>query len=110
MLTARKTAREVLPLVVIAWATLVILGGALEAVEGSGLSGDGAATGLGLCALSVAVVFGTGLVKRLRPGPATFVAEPRKRVPDLLALRRPAAYSIPPPGPPPLRLSQVLRT
>lgn len=112
MFATRKIAREVLPLVVIAWATFVILGGALKAVEKSGAPDEGAtvSSGLGLCAVTVAAVLGSGLVKRVRPAPRTFVSKPLGNVSGLFSPRRPAAYTLPPPGPPPLQLSQVLRT
>lgn len=112
MFTMREIAREVLPLVVIAWATFVILGGALKAVEKSGSPDEGAAVsaGLGLCAVSVAAVLSTGLAKRVRPALRSFVPKPLESAASLFQARRPAAYTEPPPGPPPLQLSQVLRT
>lgn len=112
MFSTRKIAREILPLVVIAWATFVILGGAMKAVE-TGFPEGGAATGasLGLCAVSVAAVFGTGLVKRVRPAMRRlFIAEHRGKSAEFFAPPRPMAYMKPPPGLHPLRVSQVLRT
>lgn len=112
MFVTSKIARELLPLVVIAWATFVILGGALKAVEESGSPDESAAmsAGLGLCAVTVAAVFGSGLVKRVIPKLRSFVLKPGKDASASLSARRPEAYTRPPPGPPPLRLSQVLRT
>lgn len=111
MLMTRKIAREILPLVVIAWATFVILGGAMKAVETGGSPDEGAAisAGLGLCAVSVAAVFGTGLVKCLRPAPRTFVVDFHRNTTRLFA-PRPRAYTKPPPGLHPLQISQVVRT
>lgn len=107
----RKIAREILPLVVIAWATFVILGGAMKAVETGGSPDEGAAmsAGLGLCAVSVAAVFGTGLAKRFRPAARTFVVESRGNATRLFA-PRPRAFTKPPPGLHPLQISQVVRT
>ncbi len=113
MFPARKIARDVLPFVVIAWATCVILGGAMKAVEKSGSPEEGAAMGasLGLCAVSAAAVFGTGLVNRRHPAAArSFVAERRGKAASLFAPRRPRAYTKPPPEPHPLQISQALRT
>lgn len=111
MFMTRKIARELLPLVVIAWATFVILGGALKAVEKSGSPDESAAVsaGLGLCAVTVAAVLG-GLVKRVIPKLRSFVLKSRDGVAGFFAPRRPEAYDKPPPGPPPLQLLQVLRT
>jgi hypothetical protein len=113
MFATRKIARELLPLVVIAWATFVILGGALKAVERGGSPDEGAAmsAGLGLCAVSVAAVFvGTGLVKRFHHARRAFVAGHRGKTSGLFAPPRPMAYMRPPPELHPLQISQVFRT
>jgi hypothetical protein len=111
MLMTRKIAREILPLVVIAWATFVILGGAMKAVETGGSPHEGAAisAGLGLCAVSVAAVFGTGLVKRFRPAARTFVVESHGNDTGF-SPQRPRAFTKPPPGLHPLQISQIIRT
>lgn len=112
MFQARRIAREILPFVVIAWATFVILGGAMKVVETGGSPESGAAmsAGLGLCAVSVAAILGTSLVKRFHSTARTFVAEFRGRMPGFFAPPRPRAYSKPPPKLHPLKISQVLRT
>lgn len=112
MFAARKIARETLPLVVIAWATFVVLGGALKTVEKSGFPEQSAAlgAGLGLCAVSVAAVFGTGIIKRVRKTRRNSF-EKARGVAGVFSAARPAAYTKPPPGGlHPLQVSQVLRT
>lgn len=112
MFSTRKIAREILPFVVIVWATFVILGGAMKAVEKGGSPEEGASVsaGLGLCAVSAAAVFGTGFVKRLRPASRTFIAKYRGKTPGYFTPPRPRAYTKPPPELHPLQISQVLRT
>jgi hypothetical protein len=108
---ARKIARELLPLVVIAWATFVILGGALEVVEhnSAGDNGSAAASGLGLCALSTALIMRVRSVWAVRPVLRIFVKEPARKTDGLLAAQRPEAYAEPPPNAPSLQQLQILR-
>jgi hypothetical protein len=108
MFTARKVAREVLPLIVLVWATLVILGGAYKAIEGGGVA-DGdtvASAGLGLCAVTVAA-----LLRASTKGPAAPRPETRTvSGPGLFRAVRPAVYARPILTAPSLELLQILRT
>ncbi len=104
MLMARNIARELLPLVVMAWATLAILGGAVEADEGSMQT-----AGLGLCAITLAIVLTDGLRKNRRPH--KLITNPAWR-PRLISrtVPWPAARTKPPPAALSLEHLQVLRT
>lgn len=110
MLMARRAAREVLPLVVVVWATLVVLGGAYKGVEGGAVVNQDTATaaaGLGLCAVSVAALLRVGARRPIpvhRPETTT-VAAPR-----MFRAARPVAYTTPLPTAPSLELLQILRT
>lgn len=109
MFSFRKVARELLPLVVLVWATLAILGGALTAVE-HGVADDKdpvTMTGMGLCAITVALLLRTG-VKRFLGAlrPHTRYA----RGLEGLRAMRPVAYEKPPPAAPSPALLQILRT
>lgn len=106
MFMARKVAREVLPLIVLVWATLVILGGAYKAIEG-GADGDTVASaGLGLCAVTVAA-----LLRASTKGPAAPRPETRTvSAPGLFRTVSPAVYARPIPTAPSLELLQILRT
>ena len=108
MFVARKLAVKVLPLVVVGWATLAIVGGAVNlAKQAEADQGSAVKAGLGLCAVSVALLVGKR-VRRLVPpapmgllGPAyapPFSSRPR-------VLRGP-----PPKGPPIFLLFRVSRT
>jgi hypothetical protein len=110
MLPVRRIAREVLPLVVLAWATLAILGGALKTVEHGGMAHEDpvVTAGLGICAVTVALVLRTG-VRRILPAPG-LITTPVGRPGDILRSARPAAYREPPPSPPSLERLQILRT
>ena len=58
MISARIIARELLPYVVILWATFALLGGALETTQQSDAEGGYAVvgTGMGICAVTLACV------------------------------------------------------
>lgn len=108
MFMARKVAREVLPLIVLVWATLVILGGVYKAIEGGGVA-DGdtvASAGLGLCAVTVAALLraSAGRSETSRPETRTVLA------PGLFRTSHPAVYARPIPRAPSLELLQILRT
>lgn len=112
MLRLRRTALKVLPLLVVVWASVAVVGGALHLARSADPpdAGSAAKAGLGLCAVSVAIFAG----KAVR----------RAAVPPILAglrpvpvLRRPPALTIdgdflrpPATGPPVLLLLQVCRT
>lgn len=107
MFTARRIAREVLPLIVLVWATLVVLGGAYKAIEGGVADGDAVATaGIGLCAVTVAALLRAGT-----RGPAASRPETKTvAVPGSFRSVRPVAYVRPLPTAPSLELLQILRT
>lgn len=106
---ARKVARAVLPLVVLAWATLVVLGGPLKAVDHGVATGEdpAAMTGIGLCAIVVALLLRTG-VGPLRGAPRSSTEHAWR--PGVLRPMRPAAYENPPTAAPSPALLQVLLT
>lgn len=111
MFMVRKVAREVLPLVVLIWATLVVLGGAYKAVEGSGTAtveqDPAIAAGLGLCTIIVAALLRAGA------GRPQSAARPESRTvatPRVLRAVRPVAYARPLSTAPSLELLQILRT
>jgi len=111
MSVTRNIARELLPLVVIVWATLAILGGAVEAGEHGGGADEGSmqTAGLGLCAITLAIVLTDGLRKIRRPHKLTTIPAWRPRLFSRTA-SRPAAHAKPPPMAPSLELLQILRT
>jgi len=112
VLGVRKTALRVLVLIVVVWAALAVIGGAVYVAKRGGDSGHGAAikkTGLGLCAVTVAVLLGKGMgcVRRPRPerGFVVVAGKPREDVPR--PIFRPNRAR---PGPSLTRLLQVFRT
>lgn len=111
MLVTRKIARELLPLVVIAWATFVILGGAVETGKHGSVADEGSmkTAGLGFCAITLAIVLSDGLRKIHTP--QKLIANPAWW-PRLLSrtASRPAAHAKPPPAALSLEHLQVLRT
>lgn len=109
MFSFRKVARELLPLVVLAWATLAILGGAFKAVEHSGVADKdpAAMAGMGLCAITVALLFRMG-VKSLRGTPRAHTKCAWRA--EGFRVMRPVAYEKPSPAALSPALLQVLRT
>ncbi len=109
MLVTRKIARELLPLVVVAWATFAILGGAGE--HGSAADEGSAKTaGLGFCAVTLAILLSDGLRKiRRRPERLTVNPAWRPRLVSRMASRT-AARAQPPPAALSIEHLQVLRT
>lgn len=107
----RETSLKLLPVLVVAWATLIMLGGALYLARHAGPPDTGQAVkaGLGLCAISVAVLAGK-VVRRVAPPAHTYglLASSSARPPDgevSCFLSGPPAT-----GPPIFRLLRVSRT
>ncbi len=63
----RKIAFGVLPVLVVVWATVAVLGGAIYLANHADPPGDAAKAGLGLCAVSVAVVAGRAVRRAAVP-------------------------------------------
>lgn len=111
MLEMRKVALRVLPLLVVVWATIVMAGGAVYLVNKAddGLYDSTAKAGLGLCAVSVAILTRSGVRRANRrlwarvPVPVPTLVRPSQ---PLRAQRK----KPPPTGPPSLQLLQVSRT
>lgn len=111
VLRLRNIALRLLPLLVMVWATVAVLGGALYLANHADPpdTGDAAKAGLGLCAVSVAVIVGRAvrrvtippLAVRLLPA---FAARP-PRGPGRNTLSGPPAT-----GPPLFILLRVSRT
>lgn len=109
MAVVRDIARELLPYVVMFWATFALLGGALEHTKHVEHE-DGRAAAqavVGLCTITVACAI-KAAVGRIRPLLRRIfkLSSPR---PASLGGRRPAGYHKPPPYPPSLERLQVLR-
>lgn len=112
VLRLRNIAFRLLPLLVVVWATVAVLGGALYLSKNADPpdAGDAAKAGLGLCAISVAIFAGKGIrrvmalpfVAGLRP---VFAAPRPPSWPAYGALSGPPAT-----GPPIFRLLRVSRT
>jgi hypothetical protein len=110
VLRMRDIALRLLPLLVVVWATVAVLGGALYLVRHAGPpdAGHAAKAGLGLCAVSVAIFAGKA-VRRVVPPLAlglgtTLTHRPSDR-PVPVSLSGPPAT-----GPPIFRLLRVSRT
>ncbi len=107
MLSMRKGAFRVLPLVVVIWAALAVVGGGYHLAKEASMQDSAAKAGLGLCALSVALLVRAGVRRVQQPWPVG-KCEP---VNTPLRVARPAAHrKPPPPGAPTLQLLQVSRT
>lgn len=102
-------ARELLPYVVMFWATFALLGGALEHTKHvEDEDGRAAAqAGVGLCTIIVACAI-KAAVGRIRPLVRRIfkLLSPR---PASLGVHIPASYHKPPPYPPSLERLQILR-
>ena len=108
MLLARKVALKVLPLVVVAWAILALLGSAWHLVNESDLDqGATAKAGIGLCAVSVALLVAKRARRLVPSAPVAHLYPARASLytscPEVL--RGP-----PPSGPPIFLLLRVSRT
>ncbi|MDQ3637224.1 MAG: hypothetical protein M3426_04420 [Actinomycetota bacterium] len=105
-------ALRLLPVLVVVWATVAVLGGAIYLANHADPpdGGNAAKAGLGLCAVSVAIFAGKAVRRVVAPplvaglGPVIFPPRPQGR-------RAHGALSGPPAtGPPILLLLQVSRT
>jgi hypothetical protein len=111
MLRLRNIAFRLLPLVVVVWATVAVLGGALYLARHAGPpdADHAVKAGIGLCAVSVAIFAGKAVRRAARP-PLAFglCLAPAARLTDRTV---PAFRSGPPAtGPPIFRLLRVSRT
>lgn len=112
MLRLRNIALRLLPLLVVVWATVAVLGGAIYLANHAGPpDGETAAkAGLGLCAVSVAIFAGKA-VRRVVPPPFAAGLRPVIAPPRPQGQPTHGAISGPPAtGPPILLLLQVSRT
>jgi hypothetical protein len=109
MFAVRKAALKILPLLVVLWATLAIVGGAVHLVNKSEAAQDAAVkTGLGLCAVSVALLMSTK-VRRVRVPELAKKLLPRRLAPLRASYPR-FTHRAPRIRPPTLQLLQVSRT
>ncbi len=112
MLRLRDIALRLLPLLVVVWATVAVLGGAIYLARHADPPDGGSATkaGLGLCAVSVAIFAGKAVRRVAAPPllaglrPVLVLARPQGRPAHGALLGPPAT------GPPILVLLQVSRT
>jgi len=112
MLAVRKVALKVLPLLVVAWATLAIVGGAAHLVKKSEAASQDAAVeaGLGLCAVSVALLMSTRVRRKISLPVLIRKLLPRKLAPIRTAVYPKARFRPTSSDPPILQLLQVSRT
>lgn len=109
MLRLRNISLGVLPVLVVVWATVAVLGGAIYLASHADPPGDAAKAGLGLCAVSVAVVVGRAVRRAAVPPlsagfhPLPDPARPQGWLPYGTLLVPPAT------GPPTFVLLQVFR-
>lgn len=112
MLKLRNIALRLLPLLVVVWATVAVLGGAIYLANHAGPPDAGTATkaGLGLCAVSVAIFAGKA-VRRVAAPPFVIGFSPVLVAPISRRWLPYGAYIGPPAtGPPIFVLLQVFRT
>lgn len=109
---ARKVALEVLPFLVVAWATLVIVGGAAHLVNKSEAATQDAAVkvGLGLCAVSVALLMSIRMRRKIVLPVLIRKLLPGKLAPVRIAVCPKARFRPTSSDPPILQLLQVSRT
>lgn len=110
MFAGRKAAFKVLPLLVVLWANLAIVGGAVHLANESEAATPDAAmkSGLGLCAVSVALLMSTK-VRRVRVPELARKLLPRRPAPLRASYPR-VTHRAPRIRPPTLQLLQVSRT
>ncbi len=93
----RNVARELLPFVVLAWATFAILYGAPERLEGRlAYEGHADMSVPGLCVLGTVLVLATRSARFIRPSLIALSTESAWSVYGLISSCRPAAYIRPP--------------
>lgn len=112
MLAVRTVALKVLPLLVVVWATLAMVGGAFHLVNKSEAAAQDAAVkaGLGLCAVSVALLM-SERVRRKIPLPVLIrKLLPRKLAPVSTATYPKVHFRPASSDPPTLQFLQVSRT
>ena len=109
MLALCKTALKVLPFLVVLWATLAVLSGPVVLAKKAENAnwGSAAEVGIGLCAITVALLLSRGIKRRAVP---VLTGMPLRGLPRLPFLRTPAYPEPPPPGVPILKLLRILRT
>lgn len=112
MLAVRKVALKVLPLLVVAWATLAIVGGAFHLVNKSEAANQDATVklGLGLCAVGVALLMSTRVHRKISLPVLIRKLLPRKLAPVRTAVYPKARFRPTSSDPPELQLLQVSRT
>ena len=110
MLAMRKVALKVLPLLVVAWATLVIVGGAARLANESAAQDAAVKAGLGLCAVSVALLMSTRVRRKVSLPVLIRKLLPRKLAPVRTAIYPKARFRPTSSDPPILQLLQVSRT
>lgn len=108
MLAVRETARRILPVVVVLWASLAMIGGAVHLANEASAQDSAAKAGLGLCAVSLAFFAKKVRTRVLPPVPVgRLLPEPAPLLRDAV----PRKHLLPPPAGPPLPLLlQVSRT
>ena len=112
VLTLRNIAIRLLPVLVVVWATVAVLGGAIYLANHAGPpdGGTAAKAGLGLCAVSVAIFAGRGIRRMAVPPlvaglrPMLVAPSPRSGVVHGVLSGPPAT------GPPIFRLLRISRT
>lgn len=112
MLTVRTVALKVLPLLVVAWAILAIVGGAAHLVNKSEAATQDAAVeaGLGLCAVSVALLMSARVRSKISLPVLARKLLPGKLAPVRTAVFTKARFRPTSSDPPALQLLQVSRT
>lgn len=112
MFMVRKVALKVLPFLVVAWATLAIVGGAAHLVNKSEAVTQDAAVkaGLGLCAVSVALLMSTRGRRKIALPVLIRKLLPKKLAPVRTAVYPKAFFRPTSSDPPVLQLLQVSRT
>lgn len=105
-------ALKVLPLLVVAWAALAMVGGAFHLVNKSEAATQDAAVeaGLGLCAVSVALLMSTRVRRKIALPVLIRKLLPRKLAPVRTAVCPKARFRPTSSDPPILQLLQVSRT